>query len=499
MKTVAADDDILRREGNNSMIDSMIVTARPGLIRCVAVSAAVLAFSPVVHAQETPAPDEIRAIAEEAAIYALPMVMDYDVLYEYAVDTASSQYKAPFNQLYSEARVATPADTAVVTPNSDTPYSLMWLDLRAEPIVLCVPEIAKDRYYSIQLISQYTYNFGYIGSRATGNSSGCYAVAGPEWTGDRPDGIGKLFQSETQFALAIYRTQLFDPADIEKVKVIQGQYKVQPLSAFLGEPAPAAAPTVEWPKMDKAMGAADPFGYLAFLLQFAPATGPAAVEAPLRARFASIGIEPGKPFSTDGLSAESRTALEDGTKAGAAKVATLVSGWGEEVNGWRLAKDGFGDRSDLGDNYSLRAAAAMNGIFGNDAAEALYPLTRLDGDGEPLDGSKASYTLTFPPGQLPPVNSFWSVTMYDGKTQLLVANPLDRYLINSPMLPQLTKDADGGVTLYIQKDKPIDPDQAANWLPAPDGPIYLVMRLYWPKEAALDGSWTPPAVRRVDG
>ena len=121
----------------------------------------------------------------------------------------------------------------------------------------------------------------------------------------------------------------------------------------------------------------------------------------------------------------------------------------------------------------------------------------MDGEGQPLDGSKASYTLTFPAGQLPPVNAFWSVTMYDGKTQLLVANPIDRYLVNSPMLPGLTKDADGGVTLYIQKDRPTDPAQAANWLPAPDGPIYLVMRLYWPKEAALDGSWTPPAVQRA--
>ena len=290
---------------------------------------------------------------------------------------------------------------------------------------------------------------------------------------------------------------MLDPADIDKVKAIQAQYKVQPLSTFLGETAPAAAPAVEWPTIDKAKAAADPFGYLAFLLQFAPATGPAAVEAPLRARFASIGIEPGKPFSAEGLSDEAKTALAEGAKAGAAKVEARARAWGDEVNGWRIAKDGFGDRATLGENYVVRAAAAANGIFGNDAAEAIYPLTRVDSDGQPLDGSKASYTLTFPAGQLPPVNSFWSVTMYDGKTQLLVANPIDRYLINSPMLPGLTKDADGGVTLYIQKDKPSDPAEAANWLPAPDGPIYLVMRLYWPKEAALEGSWTPPAVQRA--
>ena len=479
------------------MIETTIVTVRPRLIRCAAVIAASLAAPSAGVAQDALAPDEVRSIAEEAAVYALPMVMDYGVMYEYAIDQASGQFKAPFNQLYNEARVATPADTAIVTPNSDTPYSILWMDLRAEPVVLCVPEIEKDRYYSVQLVSQYTYNFGYIGTRATGNGAGCYAVAGPDWTGDAPAGIAKVFQSETEFALALFRTQLFDPADIDKVKAIQAEYKVEPLSAFLGQPAPAAAPAIAWPKIDKASAAADPFGYLAFLLQFAPPTGSAAVEEPLRARFASIGIEPGKPFSAEGLSAEAKAALEAGAKAGLAKVETLVKNWGEEVNGWRLAKDGFGDRATLGDDYVLRAAAAANGIFGNDAAEALYPLTRVDGEGQPLDGSKASYTLTFPAGQLPPVNAFWSVTMYDGKTQLLVANPIDRYLVNSPMLPGLTKDADGGVTLYIQKDRPTDPAQAANWLPAPDGPIYLVMRLYWPKDAALDGSWTPPAVQRA--
>ena len=186
------------------------------------------------------------------------MVMDYGVMYEYAIDQASGQFKAPFNQLYNEARVATPADTAIVTPNSDTPYSILWMDLRAEPVVLCVPEIEKDRYYSVQLVSQYTYNFGYIGTRATGNGAGCYAVAGPDWTGDAPAGIAKVFQSETEFALALFRTQLFDPADIDKVKAIQAEYKVEPLSAFLGQPAPAAAPAIAWPKIDKAMAAADP-------------------------------------------------------------------------------------------------------------------------------------------------------------------------------------------------------------------------------------------------
>ena len=459
-----------------------------------AVVVASLASATGSYAQNAPTTDEVRSIAQEAATYGLPMVMAYGVMYEYAIDKDSSQYKAPFNQIYSLSNLATPKDTAVVTPNSDTLYSVLWTDLRAEPVMLCVPEIEKDRYYSVQLISQYTFNFGYIGSRATGNGAGCYAVAGPAWSGATPAGVAKVFTSETDFALVLYRTQLFNPADIDKVRAVQAEYVAQPLSKFLGQPAPAAAPEIAWPKIDKAMAEADPFGYLAFLLQFAPATGPAAVEEPLRAKFAGIGIEAGKPFSAEGLSAEAKAALAEGGKAAAEAIKMRVENAGTVVNGWNISSSLFGDRAMINGDWTLRAAAAMVGIFGNDAAEALYPFGKHDAEGKPLDASKANYTLTFPEGLLPPVNSFWSVTMYDGKTQLLIENPINRYLINSPMLPDLTKNADGSLTLYIQKDKPTDAAQAANWLPAPDGPIYLVMRLYWPKEEALKGTWKPPAV-----
>jgi hypothetical protein len=476
-----------------------MITRRKTRLRAFgsAVIVAALVTATGSHAQNAPTTDEVRSIAQEAATYGLPMVMAYGVMYEYAIDKGSNQYKAPFNQIHSLANLATPKDTAVVTPNSDTLYSVLWTDLRAEPVVLCVPEIEKDRYYSVQLISQYTFNFGYIGSRTTGNGAGCYAVAGPAWSGATPAGVAKVFTSETDFALVLYRTQLFNPADIDKVRAIQAEYVAQPLSKFLGQPAPAAAPEITWPKIDKAMAEADPFGYLAFLLQFAPATGPAAIEEPLRAKFASIGIEAGKPFKTDGLSDEAKAALAEGGKAAAEAIKKRVETAGSVVNGWNISSSLFGDRAMINGDWTLRAAAAMVGIFGNDAAEALYPFGKHDAEGKPLDASKANYTLAFPEGELPPVNSFWSVTMYDGKTQLLVDNPINRYLINSPMLPDLKKNPDGSLTLYIQKDKPTDADQAANWLPAPDGPIYLVMRLYWPQEAALKGTWKPPAVQRA--
>lgn len=443
------------------------------------------------------AQDKTKAIAEEAFIYAFPMIMAYGIMYEYSVDKSSSQYKGPFNKIASESRVYTPADTAVVTPNSDTPYSFIMMDLRAEPMVLCVPQVEKGRYYSVQLTSQYTFNFAYIGSRATGNDAGCYMVVGPTWVGSVPKDIKKMFRSETEFATGVYRTQLFNDADMDNVKKIQAAYTAQPLSQFLNKPAPKAAADVNWPEINKKLVAENPFNYLNFILQFAPTVGTAAVEKPLRARFAQIGIEPGKVFSQDKFTDLQKIEIDQGIKSGLEKIKQQLAVFGKTENGWRVTTSGFGDRASMKGNWMLtRATAAMAGIYGNDAVEALYPMTRESVDGKPLDGSKHHYTLTFPAGKLPPVNAFWSITMYDGKTQLLISNPINRYLINSTMLSDLKKNPDGSLTIYIQKDSP-GKDKESNWLPAPNGPIYLVMRLYWPKPAALQGLWQPPGVKSV--
>ena len=439
---------------------------------------------------------EAKQIAEEAFIYGFPMVMNYAVFYEYFVDKAGGEYKAPPNQLYNTARVYTPKDTAIVTPNSDTPYSFVAMDLRAEPFVVCNPEIEKGRYFSVQLVDMYTFNYGYMGSRTTGNGAGCHMIAGPSWKGEKPEGIGKVFRSETDFSFAIIRTQLFNPADIENVKKIQAGYRALTLSKFQNKPAPSAAPGITWPKIDKKLADADPFAYLNFVLTLCPPTGPAAVEAPMRARFAKIGIEAGKPFSVAKLTPEQKTELEMGMKGGLEKIKQTVGKLGKDENGWRVATKGFGDRQMYAGDFALRAAAAMAGIYGNDAVEALYPMLATDSDGKKPDTSTNRYALTFPPGQLPPANAFWSVTMYDGKTQLLIENPINRYLINSPMLPDLKKNADGSLTLHIQKDSP-GKDQESNWLPGPNGPAYVVMRVYWPKEEALNGTWQPPAVQRI--
>jgi hypothetical protein len=449
-------------------------------------------------AQGVPAPglEQTKAIAEQAYIYGFPMIAAYKAMYEFNVDKASPQFKTGFNQVWNDAKTFTPKDTAIPTPNADTPYSMIQADLRAEPLVFCVPEVEKGRYFSVQLADLYAQNYGYVGSRTTGNGAGCYLVAGPDWKGDKPEGIAQVFRSETQFSLIIFRTQLVNEADIDKVKKVQAGIRAEPLSAFLKQPAPPAAPAIDFPPF---VGQ-DPFktdfaATLDFLLQFAPVVPE---EKELRAKFASIGIGPGKTFSFKDLSLEHKAAVGLAVKQGYEAIEKRRDNIGKNVNGW-LVGAAFGDHAFFKGDYELRAAAALAGIYGNDAAEAMYPFAKTDGTGAALDGSKHRYTLTFAKDQLPPVNSFWSVTMYDGKTQLLIDNPINRYLINSPMLPAMKKNADGSVTLLIQKDSP-GKGKEANWLPAPDGPIYMVMRLYWPKDTPPsilppgEGTWKPPAV-----
>ncbi len=441
---------------------------------------------------------ETKAIAEEAFIYGLPLVMNYAVMNEFCVDKNSGQYKGPFNQIANEARVFTYKDTAVVTPNSDTPYSMLWLDLRAEPLVISVPAVEKARYFSVQLIDGNTYNYGYLGSRATGNEPGDYLVAGPDWKGEAPAGIKQVFRSTTPFGLTIFRTQLFNAEDMPNVVKVQAGYKAQPLSAYLKQPAPPAAPKIDFVPANTKGIKENFYEYLDAALQFVPET-PDTKE--LRARMASIGIGPGKKFAFKELSVEHKAAVLLAMKAGDDKVDKFLASGLKNINGWKVGAV-FGDQAFFNGNWLMRAAAAKGGIYGNDAVEAVYPMSRWDATGETLDGSKHNYTLTFAAGEYPPVNAFWSVTMYDGKTQLLIENPINRYLINSPMLSNMKKNADGSLTLYIQNKSP-GADKEPNWLPAPNGPIYLVMRLYWPKTEAPSilpagqGTWQPPGIVKV--
>ena len=437
-------------------------------------------------------PEDARAIAKEAYIYANPTVDNYRIFYGAFVDETDPEYKTPINQLVNLARVYTHEDRAVQTPNSDTPYSWLALDLRAEPYVLTVPEIEEERYFSIQLIDLYTHNFAYIGSRATGNHGGHFLIAGPGWKGDVPEGITRAIHAETELVIAIYRTQLFNPADIENVKAVQAGYKAQSLSAFLGRPAPESAPSTDFIEpltREQITQSPGVFQQLNFVLQFCP-TNPS--EQDLMARFAQLGIGAGKTFDWDAFSPDIQKAIGQGIADAWADFAALKerADAGEVGSG-----DVFGTREHLNNNYLYRMAGAVLGIWGNSQAEAIYPSYYVDADGEKLDGAHR-YTLRFAPGQLPPVNSFWSLTMYELPESLLVKNAINRHLLNSTMLDDFVRDDDGGITLYLQHDSP-GKDKEANWLPAPKGPFSAVMRLYWPKAEALDGTWKVPPLERV--
>jgi hypothetical protein len=436
---------------------------------------------------------------QTAYIYAFPMIANYKAMYEFNIDKTSSQYKGPFNTVVSDPHVFTPKDTAVVTPNADTPYSMLQADLRAEPIIFCIPNIEKGRYYSVQLVDMYTFNYGYVGSRTTGNTEGCYMISGPGWRGVTPPGILQAFQSETQFSLLIYRTQLFGEKDNDNVKKIQAGYTVRTLSAYIHQPPPPAPTAIEFPKFTEDAFKTDFPKFLNFILQFCPEVPE---ETATRLQFATIGIGPGKTFDAAQLSEGQRAELGAAVKDGYTAIQDRREQIGKNVNSWKIGAP-FGNRDSYAGDNLRRAAAAMMGIYGNDADEALYPWTKTDGIGSPLDGSQHNYTLTFAANGFPPVNAFWSVTMYDAKNQLLVANSIDRYVISSAMLSTLKKNPDGSLTIYIQKDEP-SADKKSNWLPAPNGPIYLVMRLYWPRKSPPPSilpimppglaTWDPPGI-----
>lgn len=454
--------------------------------------AATFTLCPTGQAEDV-TPAEARAIAKEAAIYGFPMIDSYRINYDYFFNQGNPEYKGPPNTLINVPRVYTPADTAIQGPNSDTPYSFLGGDLRAEPLVLTVPAIEKKRYYSLQFIDAYTFNFAYVGSRTTGNEAGSFLLAGPEWKGEKPPGIKEIIHCETEILLVLYRTQLFDPADIDNVKKIQSEYKVQPLSQFLGEAAPVAAPKIDYvtpctPEEEKK--SLKQFEVLNFVLQFCP-TVPS--EVAMMERFGKIGIGAGKTFDASKFSPEVQKAIGEGVADAWLAFDGLVKLIDE---GKVTSGEAFGTRKFLNGNYLFRMAAAVMGIYGNSEQEAMYPVYSVDAEGNKLSGANR-YTIHFAKGELPPVHAFWSLTMYDLPQRLLVANPINRYLINSPMLPNLKRGDDGGVTLYIQNESP-GKELESNWLPAPKGPFNIYMRLYWPKEAAMDGSWSPPKAELVE-
>jgi hypothetical protein len=391
------------------------------LLACTIALFASIPFT--AHAQSSVSPTEARTIAEEAYVFGFATVEHYKAVWVYGVEPKSPRY-AGFNTIRNETQLYGPDDTAVVSANNDTLYSSALMDLRAEPVVLVVPKVP-NRYYSFMLVDMVTDNFGYVGTRATGIKAGVYAVTGPGWKGHLPKDVMRI-SSPTWLVLGVGRTEIRGDSDLPAVKAVQAGYKLMPLSKFTGQPSPPAAPKIDFPPfLDSKAATAEQFiQHLNFMMQWQAFP---AVEFPVLEKFARIGIAPGRHFKAADLPTDIFKAVEDGVAAGRVKVSGEADTLGKRVNGWNLSPLNGGE---FGQDYLIRSAAAWKYIYINSAVEALYPTANVDGNGQPLDG-KNRYVLKFEKAALPPVNYFWSVTMYDAKTQVPVHNPIERYSIGT--------------------------------------------------------------------
>jgi hypothetical protein len=443
-------------------------------------------------------PEQATTIAREAYIYAYPMMESYRTLYVQAVDRTAPGYKGSFNELVHSRRLLGPEFKDIVRPNNDTLYSLAWLDLRAQPIVISVPAI-EDRYYSVQLIDMFTHNFAYVGTRATGTAAGSYVVAGPEWQGTKPDGTNAVFRSESGFAYCIIRTEVRGPKDLPAVAALQDRYRLTPMNVFWGHSTAPEAPGITFPayvpQKAKSAGFIDLFNFLLEQVVIVPE------ERTLMERFAAIGIRPGALSASLALSPELRDAIDAGVGQGILAISDAAQNPGSlegvtvrSADGWSGVRGIFGNGPEMRGKYLVRAVGAMVGLYGNDFDEAYYPLTNADAEGATLDGSKHRYVVRFSGAELPPVDGFWSMTMYGLPDQLMVANPIDRYSIGDRS--NLRYGADGSLTIYVQNGSP-GAEHERNWLPAPAGPFSVVLRMYLPRAAASDPLYLPPPLRAV--
>ena len=450
-------------------------------------------------AAEAPSPSEANAIAEEAYVYAFPMMENYRTMYLQAIDKTAPGYGAPFNEFAHKTELLGPEFKDVVRPNNDTMYSFAWLDLRAQPVVITVPEI-KDRYYSLQLVDMFTHNFGYIGTRTTGTGAGNYVIAGPHWEGSKPGDAQAVFRSESNFVYCIIRTEVDGPADVAAVAQIQERYHLTAMNVFLGRSRIPVAAGITFPAYDprKAKSASfiDLLNFLLAQVVIVPE------EQELMSRFAAIGIRAGALNASRALSFDLRNAVDAGIGQGIKAISEAMRDpsklegiTARAAHGWQGTIGVFGPGEAMRTKYLVRAGAAMMGLYGNDAIEAYYPVGNSDDSGEPFDAAKHRYVMRFDKDELPHVEAFWSMTMYSLPDQLMVANPIERYSIGDRSDLQYAED--GSLTIYIQHDAP-EKKKARNWLPAPEGPFSLQFRMYLPKPDALKPPYLPPGVKAVN-
>jgi hypothetical protein len=430
----------------------------------------------------------------QAVLYGLPLVI-MDITMKKSTNVARPVGNfAPVNQFVHLREFPTASFKDVVRANVDTLYSSAFLDLSKEPVVLSVPD-THGRYYLLPMIDMWTNIFASPGKRTTGTKAGRFVVTGPRWTGTLPAGMTEL-KSPTNGVWIIGRTQTNGPKDYPAVHAIQDGYKLVPLSAF-GKPYTPPEGTVD-PSVDmnaapvdtlQKMTSASFFDALAPLLKANP---PPAADAPILAKLASIGVVAGERFDSSKLDPALAKGVEKSLSVTLEKLQEAAKNSGKPVNGWQVPPSILGK---FGTEYGIRGIVALVGLGANLPEDAVYPTTYVDGEGKALNGANR-YTLHFDKDLTPPVNAFWSVTMYDDQS-FFVDNPINRYAIGGWM--PLKRNSDGSIDLYLQHDSP-GKDKEGNWLPAAAGDFNVTLRMYWPKDqppSIIDGSWKPPAVTRV--
>lgn len=430
-------------------------------------------------------PATARETAADAWIWGYPLLCNYRTLHAQALDPADPRYIGGFGRFRHYTRPFTPANTDVVTPNNDTPYSWAWLDLRAEPWVLTVPDT--DRYHLLPVHELDTVYAGFLGSGHT--APGDHLLAGPGWRAAVPDGIASTVRADTYLVGIVGRTYLAGPDDTDDLQAVQEQYRLRPLHEYTGGPAPdGVVATPAWPRWDDAVPyTAEAFAVLDRLLAYFPVLPD---EARLRGRMAALGIDGSGGFDPAALAPDLADALTLGIADARRRLDEAVADTGRSD---RL----FGTRAQMGDRYLDRAVAADLGLYGLPTEEAWYSAWTADRDGHPLDAERRGYTLTFTPGHEPPARFFWSATMYRLPERLLVENAVNRYSVGD-RTPGLVRDPDGSLTLHVRHERPEDPAELANWLPAPAGPFTVVLRVYGPDRAVLRHTWSPPPLLPED-
>lgn len=444
------------------------------VLACVALAAT----APQAWAQDSAPPADPKVafvplqvgIAQEAVIYGLPILGMYSRMQSEALDPATRL--APLNQFYHYRELATPARAPFRAPNNDTLYSTAWLDLRGGPVVLDLPD-TRGRYYTVQVMDLASDTLDNIGQRKYGTGAGRVVFVGPHHSGHVSEGARAVVRSPTPFVGLLMRILVDGPADVSNVNALQDGFRFTALEPV--PPAPPATLPMRTPR--------ERFEALNVILRSIPVRDG---EQAVMGRFAHLGLGPVTTGvllpPSDAVLAQAETQARPGVSA-----IGLVTGAFER--GWRVIRGGLGT---YGFDYLQRASVWDGGPLANVLEESFYPSALMDSDGQMLDG-RSDYRLRFPPGALPPVHAFWSLTMYRMDNGYLVDNPLNRYSIGD-RTPGIKYDTDGGLTILIQHTRPND----GNWLPAPSTPFYMVLRLYGPKPTALSGEWNPPAVERIN-